>query len=403
MIKEEVKERKIYFEKIKPFLGNNLVKIITGQRRVGKSYFMLFLKNTLERKNPSENFIYLNKESHQFDEIVTYEDLINFVLKKSKKDKKNFVFIDEIQEIKYFEKAIRDLILKENFEVFCTGSNASLLSGELATLLAGRYIEIRIHPLSYPEFLDFHNLQLGKNSFQKYLRFGGMPFLIHLPLKEEIVFDYLSNIYDSIVLKDVISVRKIRNVNFLERLLYYLAENVGNIFSAKKIADFLKSQKVSISVNTVSDYLSFLESAFIINKAKRISISGKKIFEINEKYFFEDIGIRNSITGFNLFSISGILENVVYNHLVIAGYKVFVGKQNGYEVDFVAEKRGERLYVQVCYLLSDKDVVEREFGNLKKIKDNYPKVVLSLDDFYPGNIEGIRHENLMEFLATLEK
>ena len=401
MNNEQIRERKIYFEKIKPFLGNNLVKVITGQRRVGKSYFMLFLKNMLEKKYPDENFIYLNKELHQFDEITTYKDLINFVLAKSKNNKKNFVFIDEIQEIKYFEKAIRDFATKNNYEIFCTGSNSSLLSGEFATLLSGRYIEIRIHPLSFSEFLNFHNLSLSKESFQKYIKFGGMPFLIHLPLKEEVISDYLSNIYDSIVLKDVIARHNIRNVNFLERLLYFLAENIGNIFSAKRITDFLKSQKISISVNTVSDYLNFLESAFIINKIRRASISGKKIFEVNEKYFFEDIGIRNSIVGFNLSSINGILENIVYNHLVISGYKVFVGKQNGYEIDFIAEKQGEKIYVQVAYLITDEKVKEREFGNLLKIKDNYRKIVLSLDEFSLGNYKGIEHKNLIEFIVNL--
>ncbi len=400
MNKEKIVERNLYFEKILPFLGNNLIKVITGQRRSGKSYFMLFLKKRLEQEYPDSNIIYLNKELHDFDTISTYKELLDFVLKRTR-DGKNFVFIDEIQEIEGFEKALRSLASEDKYEIFCTGSNASLLSGELATLLSGRYIELRIHPLSYPEFLKFHKLPSGKESFKKYIKFGGMPFLIHLPFDEEIVTNYLSGIYNSIVLKDVIARYKIRNVDFLERLVFFLAENIGSLFSTKRITDFLKSQRISVSVNTVSDYLNFLESAFIINKVKRISILGKKVFELNEKYFFEDIGLRNLIVGFNLLSLNGILENIVYNHLVIAGYRVFVGKHNGYEIDFVAEKKGERLYIQVAYLIPDGKVREREFGNLLKIKDNYPKYVLSLDEFSSGNYMGIEHKNLIDFLMEL--
>ena len=400
MKKEKVKERKIYFEKIQPFLGTNLIKIITGQRRVGKSYFLLFLKERLKEKYPDANFIFINKELHQFDGIDNYKTLIEFVLNKAENKRKNFLFIDEIQEIEDFEKAIRDFVLKENFEVFCTGSNSSLLSGELATVLSGRYIEVKMHPLSFLEFLDFHNLELNRGSFEKYVKFGGMPFLIHLPLNEEIVSDYLLNIYNSIILKDVVARYKIRNVNFLERLIFYLAENIGNLFSAKRISDFLKSQKISISVNTVSDYLNFLESAFFVNRVKRADISGKRVFEVNEKYYFEDIGIRNALVGFNLSGIGGVLENIVYNHLVLNGYRVYVGQEKGYEIDFVAEKRGERVYIQVAYLLADEKARQREFGNLLKIKDNYPKIVLSLDEFASGNYMGVNHQSIIDFLVN---
>jgi predicted AAA+ superfamily ATPase len=278
-----------------------------------------------------------------------------------------------------------------------------MLSGELATLLSGRYQEIVVHALSFPEFLEFHNIGNTNESLMMYLKFGGLPNLIHLPMDEEIVFDYLGNIYASILFKDVVKRYNIRNVSFLENLVSFLAGNLGSIVSAKKISDFLKSQQIRISPNMVLDYLSYLSSAFFIHKTRRQDIVGKKIFEIGEKYYFGDIGWRNSISGFNIRDIGKVIENAIFTHLSVQGYAVNVGVSGNTEIDFVAQKKGEKLYVQACYLLHDQSTIDREFGNLLAIKDNYPKVVVSMDDAYgKTSYEGIQHLHLKNFLSGSE-
>ncbi|MBU1696757.1 MAG: ATP-binding protein [Proteobacteria bacterium] len=390
--------RNDYLNKIKPYVGQNIIKVLTGQRRTGKSYLMKQIREMLEIAEPNTNIIFIDKEKLEFDDLKDYRDLYRYIIQKTDKTCKNVVMIDEVQEIESFEKTLRDLNENPRYDIFCTGSNATLLSGELSTFLAGRYVEIRVSSLSYKEFLFFHKLDHSMDAFGQYVKFGGMPYLIHLPLEEEIVFDYLKSIYNSIILKDVVARHNIRNVNFLDRLVLFLADNTGSMLAAKNISDFLKSQKVSISVNTVMNYLKFLSDSFFINKISRYDIIGKKIFEINEKYYFEDTGLRNAIVGFQQKDMGKILENIVYKHLKFKGYDVYVGKHKDMEIDFLARKSGEILYVQVAYLLSNQQTIDREFGNLLKLKDNFRKIVVSMDEFAQGNVKGIEHLHILDFL-----
>ncbi len=393
-------KRKHYIEKIKPYFNKDIIKLIVGQRRVGKSYFLHQIKDELQRNDKNLNIIYINKELYEFRSIIDYVDLMEYINSKIIPAKKTAIFIDEIQDIKYFEKALRSLQAGGDYDIYCSGSNANLLSGELATFLSGRYIEFKIYPLSYTEFLEFQNIKNNDDNFNKYLTFGGLPYLKNLELKEEITFDYLSNIYKTILLKDVVTRNKIRNVEFLQNLSEYIAENTGNIISAKKISDFLKSQKINISNNIVLNYLNFLTNAFLINKVKRSEVGGKKIFETGEKFYFTDVGLRNSIIGFRLQDIAKIYENIVYNQISRLGYNITIGKLKDKEIDFICKKNNEKIYIQVTYILSDKKVIDREFGNLLKIKDNFPKIVVSSDKFKVQTYEGIKHINIIDFLMS---
>jgi predicted AAA+ superfamily ATPase len=276
-----------------------------------------------------------------------------------------------------------------------------MLSGDLANELGGRYIEFAIHSLSYMEFLQFHKLENNDNSMEKYVRYGGMPYLIHLPFEEEIIREYLNSVYSTIILKDVIARKKIRNTVFLEQLVKYLAGNVGNLFSSKSISDYLKSQRTEISTNQVIEYISALLDAFVIHKVNRYDIAGKKLFERGEKYYFENMGIRNAIAGYKLQDRAMRLENVVFNHLLFCGYDVKVGILQSGEVDFVCTKKGETLYVQATMDLSKTETVNREFGNLLKIKDNYPKIVISADMSFENTYEGVEHIYIRDFLSKI--
>ncbi|MCG2695359.1 ATP-binding protein, partial [Candidatus Parcubacteria bacterium] len=338
----------------------------------------------------------------EFDEIKNYKDLIDFIKRNTQARRKNYIFIDEVQDIKQFEKALRDLNARGKYDIYCTGSNANLLSGELATYLSGRYIEFKVFGLSYLEFLFFHKLSDNQESFLKYIKYGGLPYLIHLELEDSIVYDYLRNVYNTILFKDVVNRHKIRNAAFLERLVEYLADNTGSLVSAKKISDFLKSQKTDISPNIVLDYLSFMTQAFFVFKVPRSDIQGKKIFEINDKYYFEDLGLRHSIAGYKQPDINKILENLVFLHMQIIGYKVTVGQLGNKEVDFVCEKNNKRLYIQVAYKITEENY-EREFGNLLAIPDNCPKIVVSMDEMIDkGEYKGIKQINIREFLTKDE-
>jgi predicted AAA+ superfamily ATPase len=399
MIRDYIKRQR-YIDRIGPFIDGDVIKVITGQRRVGKSYLLFQIMDEIRRRRPDADILYINKELHEFDHIRTHSDLTAFISDRPASEGRTCLFIDEIQEIEGFERAVRSLAAGGGYDIYCTGSNAAMMSGELATLLSGRYVEIRVYSLTYPEFLLFHNLPDAPDAFLKYLRYGGLPYLRHLNLEDDIVFDYLINIYHTILLKDIVARHGIRNVDFLERLTEFLADNIGNIFSAKRISDFLKSQKISTSPNSVLTYLSYLTAAFFIFKVRRSDIEGKKIFEIGEKYYFEDIGLRNAIVGFSQKHIGRLLENIVFMHLNAAGYRVTVGQAGDKEVDFVCDRGGERLYVQVAYLLPDEKTHEREFGNLLAVADNHPKVVLSMDDMITDdNYKGVHHINLRRFLA----
>ncbi len=397
----ELFNRSLYYKQISPFIGKNLIKVVTGQRRVGKSCFLRQILNEIMQKDEQTQVIFINKEDFAFDSIRNYVDLIEYVESKTTASKSIALLIDEIQEIENFEKALRHFHSKEIFDIYCTGSNANLLSGELATLLSGRSIEIEILSLTYPEFLQFHKLKDNQESFDKYLFFGGMPNLIHFNLSEDIVYDYLKNLYNTIIVKDVITRHSIRNVTFLRNLSLYIAENTGSIISAKSISDYLKSQHIKMSSVLVQNYLSYLSEAYFIHKVNRSDIQGKKIFEIGEKYFFNDIGMRNALIGYRVSDISKILENIVFLHLKSAGYQITVGKDRTKEIDFVARKKSELLYVQVCYLLKEQSTIEREFGNLQKIKNNYPKIVVSMDKTSKASYEGIKHYHVKDFCLNL--
>jgi len=400
MIKEYI-SRQHYLDRIKPYIGKDVIKAITGQRRVGKSYLLFQIMDLITASDPEAQIVYISKELYEFDFIDNYEALLAYIKDKAKAKKNRYVFIDEVQDIDQFERALRSLFAEGGYDIYCTGSNAGLLSGELAAYLSGRYIEIKVFSLSYIEFLDFHKLQNNSGAFLKYIKYGGLPYLINLKLEDDIVYDYLKNIYNTILFKDVVKRHRVRNIAFLERLVIYLADNAGSLVSAKKISDFLKSQKTNISPNVVLNYLSHLESAFFILKVQRSEIAGKKIFEIGEKYYFEDLGLRHTIIGYRQADIGRILENIVFLHLKRSGYEITVGRIGEKEIDFACEKTGGRLYVQVAYMITDQTVHDREFGNLLAIRDNFTKIVVSMDEMTGGEFKGIRHMNIRDFLVSV--
>lgn len=395
-------ERPLYIDRLKPFIGKSLIKVLTGQRRVGKSYLLMNVRDLIKKQNPDTQIIYINKELHEFSQIKNSDDLFLYLKENMKENGKVALFIDEIQDIESFEIALRDLVTRGNYDIYCTGSNANLLSGELATFLSGRYIEIKVFGLSYNEFLVFYNLQDSVATFQNYLKFGGLPYLINLNTEIQVAYEYLTSIYSTILLKDVVARFKVRNVKFLENLIAFLANNIGSIVSSKKISEYLKSQKINISTQVVIDYLGYLETSFLIFKVKRTGIEGKKVFEIGEKYFFEDIGIRNAIVGFKTNDIHKILENVVYLHLRMAGYSVTVGQEGNKEIDFIAQKSGEKIYVQVAYMLTNEGTINREYGNLLEISDNYPKYVVTMDELTEvSTYKGINRMHVKDFCLKM--
>jgi predicted AAA+ superfamily ATPase len=393
-------ERPIYTERIKPFIDKGIIKVLTGQRRVGKSCILMQLINDIKLSNPTSNIVYINLEYEEFRQIRNEEDLFAYLQDKFLPDVKNYLFIDEVQDISGFEHVLRSLQSKDTCDIFITGSNAKMLSSELSTYLAGRYIEFYIQSLSYSEFLFFHTLKDDNQSLMLYLTYGGLPYLSNLALTDDYAFEYLRNVYSTILLRDVVQREKIRNVDFLETLLLYSADNVGSLFSANNISNYLKSQRTDISTNQVINYLRLLCNAYIINRVGRLDINGLKKFEIGEKYFFEDLGLRNCMIGFSLQrDIHKLMENAVFLHLQGLQYEVSVGKKDNLEIDFVGLKQGKRIYVQVTYLLVDEITKKREFGNLRSIQDNYPKFVVSMDEFYrESDNEGIKHFHLREFL-----
>lgn len=391
-------QRQIYQKRIEPWIGKGVIKVLTGQRRVGKSYLLFQLMDTIRKNNFDANIIYINKELDEFSAITNHIELLEYVKTQSIGKKDTFLFIDEIQDIFDFEKALRSLLASGSYDIYCTGSNANLMSGELATYLTGRYIEIPVHGLSYSEYLVFNNLEDREDSFYNYLKFGGLPFIINLKQEPEVIFEYLKNIYSTLMYKDVVARYAIRNIPFLENLIRFLADNIGSIVTSKSISDYLKSQKIAISPQVILNYLQHFESAFLICRTPRSEISGKKIFEIGEKFYFNDLGLRNAIIGYNIKDTHKLIENIVYLHLKIAGYRVFVGKEGDKEVDFICEKENERIYVQVAYLLAEQKTIDREFGNLLAIKDNYPKYVVSMDTIIGTNTYlGINQIHVKDF------
>ena len=394
----EIIKREIYLKRIRPYIGKNIIKILTGQRRVGKSYILKSVADEIRESDSSANLITINLEDFAFSHITDATSLHAEINNRLEKDRKNYIFLDEIQEVKDFDKAVRSLNLDVNNDIYLTGSNSAMLSSEIASRLAGRSVDITVHPLCYTEFMQFHNLHDDDDTLLAYLRYGGLPYLRNLPDRTN-WDEYLSGVTDAIVYRDVVTRHALRNPDFLNRLLLFMADNIGQIFTAKKIADYLRSQRQTVSVSGVQNYVDYVTGAYIINQVRRWDIEGKRFFEIGEKYFFEDLGIRNSIVGYRPHDTGALMENAVYNHLVVRGYKVRVGViSRGREIDFVAEKGNEKLYVQVALRIDDSATAEREFGNLTKIPDNYEKIVVTLRDSFPNTLNGIKALSLREFL-----
>ncbi len=399
LLPDEIINRKNYIDKAIQFIDKDIIKIFTGQRRVGKSYILYQLIKYISDNNTNVNILYINKELPEFKFINNDDDLLRYVI-ENQTMARNYLFIDEIQEIIHFEKALRALLASGKWDIWCTGSNAELLSSDIAGIMSGRSIEIPVYSLNFTEFIEFHNLANDSMSLNLYLKFGGLPYLKNIALKEDIAYEYLRSIYSTILYKDILTKHKIRNTRFVEDLVNFAADNTGSIVSSKKISDFLKSQKINIPPVRVIEYLKHLYNAFFLIKLQRADLKGKRFFEIGEKYYFNDIGLRNAIIGYKPNDINKILENVVLLHLLNNGYKAFTGSIGANEIDFVFEKNSQRIYVQVAYLISDEKVHEREFGNLKLIKDNYPKYVVSMDSLNLGEDNGIIHLQLLEFLNT---
>lgn len=395
-------KRNLYQKKISLFIDKPVIKVITGMRRVGKSCLLkLIIEDILRGDTKEKQILYINKESLEYDSIKNYKDLYEYVKKRFINIRGHkYLFIDEIQEIESWEKAVNSFFSQGGMDIFITGSNANLLSSELATLLSGRYVEIPVYSLGFSEFIRFRQKQGADKAenFKDYLKFGGLPALHAFDLNEEVVFQYLNSIYNTILLKDVIKRNNVRNISLLENLTKYIFDNIGNIFSAKKITDYLKSQNLKVGVETVQNYLSYLISTFVIHKVPRYDIKGKRLLELHEKYYLGDIGIRHALLGFRESDISGILENIVFLELKRRGYTVHLGKMRNKEVNFIATKENKKIYIQVSYLLASKETIEREFSVLQQIRDNYPKYVISMDSIFGHDFEGIKQLNLVDFL-----
>lgn len=391
--------REVYIRRIQPFMRKSIAKVLIGQRRVGKSFLLFQLMDKVQQEEPDANIIYLNFEDFAFNQIRTAEDMYAYISSRLLEGKYNYIFIDEIQEIAYFEKVVRSLLLDPFNDVYITGSNAKMLSGELATYLSGRYVEFKIYSLSYLEFLQFHRLENTRQSLDLYSRYGGLPYLINLPLTDEVVNEYLKSVYSTIVFRDVVSRYNLRNIDFLEKLIRFLAENIGSLFSAKNISDYLKSQHTAISVTQIQNYTHYLSNAFLIHRVERYDLVGKRVFEIGEKYYFENLGIRNIVIGYRITDRAKLLENLVYNHLLYLGYEVRIGYIGDKEIDFIGEKSNEKIYVQVALQINNETTAQREFGNLLKIPDNYLKIVVTDEAFQGNTYEGIRHYSIQDFLS----
>jgi len=395
--------REKYLDQIYRFKDQSVIKVITGQRRTGKSFILQSIINDLRLSKVLEkNIIYLNKEDLQFDKIVSYKELYDYIETKRVKanvNKKIYLLIDEVQEIAGFEKTVRNYAIDKGFDIYITGSNSKIISSELSTYLGGRYIESFIAPLDFKEFLQFSNLQATHESLEKYLRYGGLPFIHNTPLNDELVFTYAKNIFNSILLKDVIKKFEIRNIALLEKLVAFLCGNIGYEFSANSICKYLKNEGIKVTTSVILDYLHALRAGYFIHEVKRYDLMGKRVFKQNAKYYVNDIGIRNSLNGFDEAMINQLMENIVYMQLKSDGYEVYTGAMGDKEIDFIAVKNNQTKYIQVALTVGDKKTREREFGNLLKINDNFEKIVISMDRVV-GDYQGIIHLKLIDFLLN---
>jgi len=394
--------RESCWNRLRPFIDTPVVKVIMGMRRCGKSYFLrqIMLKIKAREKKPAR-FVYIDMEDLAFSDLKDAAALHKHVVTSFGRSRgPKYLFIDEVQEIKDWEKAIASFHKQEDIDIYLTGSNAHLLSSELATLLSGRCVQIPIYPLGFKEYLAFkaEKCTTRENDFLEYLRFGGMPALFHFESSEEIIYQYDDAIISTIVLKDIVARYGVRNVPMLERIGLYLLDNIAQTVSAGSISKFLKSQSINVFPSTVQEYLGYFASTLMLHRACRYDIRGKRLLESAEKYFVSDLGMRHARLGYRNTDVGQFLENVVFMELMRRGYQVTVGKTGDLEVDFVARRRGEVQYFQVSYLLFDKDTRDRELRSLRAIRDNYPKTVLSMDTIQVQSVDGINIRNLPEWL-----
>lgn len=400
----ELFPRPQYTEKIAGLINRGMMLILVGQRRVGKSKVLELFKDWLKRNRPEANVVYVNKEYQEFRDILTAEQLYDYAAVRLPEGGDNYLLIDEVQEIENYENALRSFHAENRCQVIATGSNAYMFSSELGTRLSGRYIEIKIYNLSYLEFLRFHDMEDSDAALMHYLIIGGLPGLLAFKTEEKSqINDYLEGVYNTILVKDIVSREKVRNVTQLENIIRFVADNIGKPVSVANIVRYMTSKGEKISDETASNYLKYLRDAFLAIPVRRFDIHGKMLLESNNKHYFSDHGIRNYICVSDIRgSIEKIMENVVWNHLRRQGFEVSVGILRAGEIDFVATKSDKRIYLQVTYLLASDDTIKREFGNLAAIKDNYPKFVVSMDPVSGGFSEypGIEHVNLREFLKT---
>ena len=391
-----------YSAKVDSWIGKGQIIVLTGQRRAGKSHILLDFMARHEN-DADANMIFIDKEKTKFDSIKTYEDLNVFIADRFDAQKHNFILIDEVQDIAGWERSVRSYRAEENTDIIVTGSNSSMLSSDLGTLIGGRYEEIHIRPLDYIEFLTFHNLENNDESLSEYLEFGGLPGLQRVGLNDpEQCWEYLSGIFNTIMLKDVIERHDVRNLPFMNNLVRFLADNVGKLNSATGVANKMKALGQNVSPKSVQDYIGYFSEAYLLDNVSRYDIHGKKIFEANDKVYFEDIGLRNFIAGGNRSAdIEKVMENVVYNKLAGDGFTVNVGQLRAGEIDFVCTRPNRTVYVQVSYIIGNSQTEEREFGSLKKINDSYPKYVISLTPMVRrSDYDGITHLGLREFLTN---
>ena len=396
----EVISRRYYADIVDSWIGKGNIVAIVGSRRVGKSYV---LKDFIQRhkEDKDANIIYIDKEKRAFKDIKTKDDLNAWIEERFLKGKHNYILIDEAQEIEHFEESVCNWYTEEDTDVLITGSNSKMLSGELATLIAGRHVEVRIHPLTYSEFLEFHNLADSDESLMTYLNYGGLPGLRKVGLdNDEQVWAYLSSVFNTIMLKDIIERHDIRNIPFLNNLLAFYADTTGKLTSANSISKYMKSQREDVSSNLILLYREFYAEAFLLDVVPRYDIHGKKIFQSNEKIYWNDLGLRNLKAEGSMDSyIEKVIENAVYRHLCYLGYDVKVGVMNAGEVDFVCTKPGKTVYVQASYIVAEQSTRDREFGPLEKIRDNHPKYVISATPLLTQRDEnGITHLSLRKFL-----
>lgn len=396
----EVITRRYYADIVDSWIGKGNIVAIVGSRRVGKSYVV---KDFIQRHKDDKdaNIIYIDKEKKAFKDIKTKDDLDAWIEERFLTGMHNYILIDEAQEIEHFEESVCNWYTEENTDVIITGSNSKMLSGELATLIAGRHVEVRIHPLTYSEFLEFHNLTDSDESLMTYLNYGGLPGLRKVGLdNDEQVWAYLTSVFNTIMLKDIIERHDIRNVPFLNNLIAFYADTTGKLTSANSISKYMKSQQEDVSSNLILLYRGFYAEAYLLDVVPRYDIHGKKIFQSNEKIYWDDLGIRNLKAAGSMDSyIEKVIENAVYKHLCYLGYDVKVGILNAREVDFVCTKPEKTVYVQASYIVAEQSTRDREFGPLEKIRDNHPKYVISATPLLTQrNENGITHLSLRKFL-----